>query len=335
MKRFTFLAILAGLIVFSLIVAYSGAGDIVQAVQDAGWATLIVVLARAVAVSVTGVAWRVLFPPTERLGLWASIVLRWVREGVNGLLPVAQIGGDFIGARLATFFRVEPSLAGATVIVDVAVQALTQLLFALLGLAILLWLGVDAAIVRYVASGLLVAAIGLAGFFVVQRRMGSRLLTGLIGRFAAGRDWIGLAAIERLYARLQAIYADRGALAWSAAIHSAVWIFGAVEVWVALHFMGYPIGFGEAVVIESLGQAVRGAAFAVPGGIGVQEGGFVALCALFGVPPGPAVALSLLKRVADLALGLPGLLAWQVLEARHALKRDGWDEARPLAEKRG
>ena len=42
------------------------------------------------------------------------------------------------------------------------------------------------------------------------------------------------------------------------------WIIGTLEVYVCLHFMGYPIDFAQALMIESLAQAVRGAAFAVP-----------------------------------------------------------------------
>jgi uncharacterized membrane protein YbhN (UPF0104 family) len=78
--------------------------------------------------------------------------------------------------------------------------------------------------------------------------------------------------------------------------------------------MGDPIGIGEALVIESLMHAVRGAAFAVPGALGAQEGALVLLCAAFGIPPEEAIALSLVKRAADLALGAPGLVAWQMLE---------------------
>jgi len=68
------------------------------------------------------------------------------------------------------------------------------------------------------------------------------------------------------------------------------------------------------VVIESLMHAVRGAAFAVPSALGAQEGALVLLCAAFAIPPEQAIALSLVKRAADLALGAPGLLAWQMLE---------------------
>jgi len=66
---------------------------------------------------------------------------------------------------------------------------------------------------------------------------------------------------------------------------------------------------------------VRGAAFAVPGGLGVQEGGYIALCAMFGIPVQEALALSLAKRVADVAVGLPGLIAWQVVEGRRLYRR--------------
>lgn len=40
------------------------------------------------------------------------------------------------------------------------------------------------------------------------------------------------------------------------------------------------------------------------------------LCALFDIPPDQALALSLVKRAADVALGVPGLLVWQIAEGR-------------------
>jgi len=70
----------------------------------------------------------------------------------------------------------------------------------------------------------------------------------------------------------------------------------------------------KSLVIESLLHAVRGAAFAVPSALGAQEGALVLLCAAFGIPPEEAIALSLVKRAADLVLGVPGLIGWQMLE---------------------
>ena len=86
----------------------------------------------------------------------------------------------------------------------------------------------------------------------------------------------------------------------------AGWVVGVAEVLIVFAFMGNPISVAEALVIESLLHAIRGAAFAIPGALGAQEGGLVLLCAAFGIPPEQAIALSLVKRAADLALGVPG-----------------------------
>ena len=83
--------------------------------------------------------------------------------------------------------------------------------------------------------------------------------------------------------------------------------------------MNYPVGVMEAVAIESLGQGSRSAAFILPGGMGVQDGVLIAVCALFGVPAEVALAMALIKRVPDLILGAPALMGWQALEGRHYL----------------
>jgi hypothetical protein len=92
----------------------------------------------------------------------------------------------------------------------------------------------------------------------------------------------------------------------------------------------------DAVAIESVGQAVRAAAFAMPGGLGIQDGGLIAVCGAFGVPPEVALALALVKRIAELVLGVPGLLAWQVLEGRRLIiDKEGAVESGPRRPKWG
>ena len=130
-------------------------------------------------------------------------------------------------------------------------------------------------------------------------------------------NWLVFGAVDDLFAQLSEFYANRRRLIRSVAWHLAGWFVGAIEVWVVLNFMGYQIDFGDAVIIESLMHAVRGAAFAVPGALGAQEGGLIVLCAIFGVPPEAALALSLVKRIPDLVIGVPGLVAWQAMEGWH------------------
>jgi uncharacterized membrane protein YbhN (UPF0104 family) len=87
-------------------------------------------------------------------------------------------------------------------------------------------------------------------------------------------------------------------------------------VLIVLRCMGLHASVGEALVIESLIQAVRGAAFAVPSALGAQEAGLILLCGIFQIPSDQALALSFIKRAADLVIGVPGLIALQILEGR-------------------
>ena len=77
----------------------------------------------------------------------------------------------------------------------------------------------------------------------------------------------------------------------------------------------------DAFILESLGSGVRAAAFMLPGALGALEGGFVLFGALFGLPADTALAISLSKRVRELALGLPGLSVWHWIEGHYLLRR--------------
>ena len=316
MKHLTTLGLIAGLLTAGWLFVSSGLEDVGTAVLAAGWGTLLVVAARAAAVAWAGLGWFAIFPAVGRPSVATCVGLRFVREGINTLLPVATVGGDFIGARLLAKRGVSGGLAGASMFVDLMTQAVTQLLFTVAGLAILVVLVGDGPIARTVAGGLAVAVPAVGAFYLIQRRAGHRLIQGLISRFASGREWRALGVVDVLYDSLRSLYARPSRILGGIAVHFFGWIIGTLEVYVCLHFMGYPVSFGEALVIESLAQAVRGAAFAVPGALGAQEGGLIALCGLFGIPAEVALALSLVKRFADLCVGVPGLIGWHLLDRK-------------------
>ncbi len=94
---------------------------------------------------------------------------------------------------------------------------------------------------------------------------------------------------------------------------------GAGEIWLALRFLGHPLPVGAAFVIESLSQAIRGAAFVVPSALGVLEGSYVLLGAVFGLDAQTSLALSLTRRVREVAFGAPALIAWQLVEGQRLI----------------
>ena len=112
------------------------------------------------AVAAAGGGWWLLFPREQQPSLWLCVGLRFVREGANALLPLAQIGGDFIGARCLALRGVRGTLAAASVIVDVLMQAVSQLVFAIIGLILLMAMGGNELVVWPIAVGI---ALGGAG----------------------------------------------------------------------------------------------------------------------------------------------------------------------------
>lgn len=286
-----------------------------------GWALLLIVGLRAVALAFAGAGWARLVQPLVSGELRVLVVLRWIRESINCLLPVAQVGGDLMGGRLLTFFGVNGSFALATILVDLLVQLGTQVCFALVGLSVLVLTGTAREFAGSVAACLAIAVAALTGFYLAQRPGSVGAVETWLMRAAQSSPFASRVSSLRLHESLARLHRRPDLLLISTVLHFAAWVPGIGEVWVALTGMGVRPGLAEAVVLESLGQALRSFGFSIPGALGVQEAGFLVLGHVYGLSPEVSLALSLVKRVPDLALGIPGLFAWHLLETKRVLAR--------------
>jgi len=243
--------------------------------------------------------------------LWA----RWISEAINALLPVAQVGGDVVKARLIMRHEIPGATAGASVIADLTIGLFAQVVFTLMGLFLLAFHFGDGAHTWWLLTGVIISLSLFASFYAAQR-LGilsglAHVLEKLCSTYSGG-TWAGLTgSAQAMETTLNGIYRRRLPVSICGMWRLLGWMAGAGEVWLALYFLGHPINLWEALMFESLGQAVRAAAFLVPGALGIQEGSFVLIGAMLGIGSETALALSLVKRVRELGLGLPGLVAWQ------------------------
>ena len=125
-----------------------------------GWWLLPITLFHVVPLYFDAVSWRELFPTSNRPGVLRFIWMRWIRELISTLLPVAGVGGDFVGARLAQQRGVPGAQAAASMVVDITVGAATQVVFVVAGV-VLFTAGARAHASAAMAWGLL---IGVAVF---------------------------------------------------------------------------------------------------------------------------------------------------------------------------
>jgi putative membrane protein len=282
-----------------------------------GWGFVAIIAARAATVIIDCGAWRCLLPRRGRPSFATMLPLRWIAESINTTLPVAQIGGEIVRARLLQRRLDAPAQGAASVAVDFCLSLLGQILFTLLGFVLL---------ARLSAAGWWPAAIAalslpLFAIFSWEILVRRRLLVSIEGWMARIGQRRLAAALQRLGAALGLLAESRGALARSLSLHVASWLGHAGEVWLTLWLMGAPTGLAEATLLESLSLAARSAAFLIPSGWGAQEAVLVSLAGVTGLPAETALALGLVKRAREFAVGLPGLVAWGIVEGRLSLRR--------------
>jgi putative membrane protein len=316
MKIASQISALAGLLLVIGLIAYQGVGEVTAAILSIGWGIAAVGMFHAIPMLGSAMAWRAIARPDWHGTVGEFLWARWVREAVNGLLPLTQIGGDVVGARLLTFRGASTAGAMAGVLVDMTLELLTQVVFTAMGLALLVANGGNAELLDWIGAGLAIMIPTVTVFVIAQRRGLFLLLDRFVAWLAKRLGWPGLASAANINGIVLALYRDPRAVLSACAWHLLSWIAGVGEVWLALKFMGSPAGLYEAFVIESLSQAVRTLVFIVPGALGVQEGGFIIVGAMFGIGPDTALAVSLAKRVRELVFGLTALQAWQLVEAR-------------------
>lgn len=325
MSRAATWLLLAGALLFVAVLVSHDLPAVLAVLGLAGWGLLGVAALHLLPLVLDAAAIRVLEASARSGALADALLVRWIGESANSLMPAGQIGGPLLMIRQLIQRGVSAPDAVAAITVSTTLQSFAQIVFTLMGVALL-----GGRLAQFSAAAswsvLLAAAVCLAlmpaAFYVLQRRGLFAAVVRLARRFAGAHDWSRLARhAEGVDTALKDAYSRRAQVWQSFALSLIGWIVGTAEVWLALRLLGCAVGWSDAFVLESLGQAIRAAAFAVPGALGVQEGGYLLLAPLAGLRPDVALALSLAKRARELLLGIPGLIYLYISERavrRHA-----------------
>lgn len=317
----TGISLAIGLAIAVALIATNDPAEIFGLLLQAGWGLALVVALNISQIVASAAGWAPVIDDPRRPSLPFLSRLRWIRVSTNALLPIVQAVGELIRAQLLARAGVDKVKVIASVATDLGTEMASQIVFSLLGLAVLLLIphaGGDTTL-RIAVIGTLLGA-GITGAFMAAQRWGLfRLVERLLPKLAARAGWSALGELSGLHDAVVRLYREPRRLWASGGWHFVSWLLGVLETWAAMWALGIPGGLAEALVIESLGQAVRSAGFFIPGALGVQEGGYVLICALFGIPPDRAIALVLLRRLRDIIIGVPGIIAWRWTAAAPAI----------------
>ena len=321
MKKLSYLGLTVGLCVMVALVLWQGAGEIVELLLASGWTLIWLPVFWAPCLLPAAMSWRCLFLEHHRPAFFKILHAIWIGRAINTLLPVASIGGELVKARLLTLWGTDGVHSAASVVLDKTVQVFALILWGIGGAALLVYLVADSSLAAPVLAGLGLLTLGVSGFLIVQRAG----LFGFLARQSAkvlSGDY--LAALTKnahaVDAVVKQLYAAPGMFCWSVVLKFLGLVWQTSEVWLAAYILGIPLTVLEAVMLKSLSSTLSDIAFVIPNSYGVQEGAYIALGALLGHSADVMLALSLATRIRELAVDLPGLLAWQRSEARSMLR---------------
>jgi putative membrane protein len=307
----------AGLAAASYLVLQQGFDEVFRALHLAGWTGLgSITLLHIVPTFLCALAWWLLLRRHQATSLADYMWVRWIRDGLDSVMPLLPVSGELVAVRILGMWGVR--LADASTIVDLTAELLGQVVFAAIGFVLLVRLHPHPAYELWLAAGIAVMALQFTGFLIAQKKGLFRLIEHPV-RWLRNRRRRHPAPEPDdgpLHERLLTVYSDRDVFIMCLLLHVLAWAVGGLEAWLGLWFMGHPLGVSPVLAIEGLVLGARSLAFFVPLGAGVQEGAYVLLGGMLGLPPDLALAVSLLKRGRDLIIGVPALLFWQVLEAR-------------------
>lgn len=316
MKKLSVALAVAGLMLGTLLVGWYGFRTIVRAMLSVGgWGFASFIAWQLATIAVLGVCWRVVVPPGSGHSPVPFILGRLVRDSTAACLPFSMVGGFVFGVRAVVLRGVAWTVAALSMVVDLTAEFLAEIAFALAGMAVLFARSTNPALGKPVVIG--VAAMLVIGAAVIRWWKGAPPLFARFAHRTLG-SWLGgPARVDAASQReLADMFGDSRRMALGTAMHVLGWLCKGSGNWIAFRLLGSSIDIMAAMAIEALLHALLIPAVVVPGYAGVQEAGYAAIGTLFGIPPEISIAASLLRRARDIAIGIPVLLAWQLIEVR-------------------
>ena len=285
MKKFHFSAILLGAVLLILLIWKIGVYALWRDLSLLGWGLIPFVLMEGVAHLFHTLGWRYcLSPPHRSLPFIRLLGINLASGSINYFTPTATLGGEVVKGTLLSLHHGGPEAATGVIIGKLS-YALSQLLFVVLGSVFILWkIGLPAAgsVPMLVGSTLLGA--GIVGFLVVQKHGKLGAVVRWLAAHKVGGETLKKAAnqINQVDEALRLFYMEGpGDLLLSIFWHVVGMVCSIVKTWYFLLLL--PEGsFFAAAGIFFLGTWFDLITFAIPLGIGVQEGGRVLAFKLLG-----------------------------------------------------
>lgn len=325
---FRLLLPLSGLILLGVLLAHTDLallGSELMRVGLGGFSAVLVVHAWSFLFDV--VLWQLAFAsPAARLSNCAQFYLiRLIGEAYNNALPLASMGGEPIKSRLLRdHLGIDYTDSGVAFMVAKTANLIALVVFLAVGFVLLLSdQRFDPPWRTLAGAGLAVFSLAIVLMWGVQQaRLAPRVARLLAHRAEHPRAAALIGALQQADAQLARCYRQQPRRFFGiVGLAFLTWVVGIVEIWIILRAVDVPLRLGEAWVVEATVQLVRTAAFFIPSGLGVVDGGFVLVVGIVTGSPTLGLLVAVVRRARDLVWMVGGFLGGLGYAGRGALGR--------------
>jgi uncharacterized protein (TIRG00374 family) len=289
-----------------------------------GWGLAVFILIEGIVDILHTVAWRYCLSSAYRsLSFFRLFGIRLAGGSINYVTPTADLGGEVIKGSLLSLSHSGPEAATGVIIGKLS-YALSQLLFVVLGSALILWrIDLPAAGSAAMLAGSVLLGAGIVGFLIVQKRGKLGVVVRWLVTHNLGGKILKKAAdqITQVDQALQRFYQERPMdLPLSMCWHMLGMTCSIMKTWYFI-FMLTDSSFSAAAGVWFLGTWFDLLTFAVPMGLGVQEGSRVIAFKALGFNLSLGLTYGIALRLEQIFWAGAGLLMYVALLAQDGERR--------------
>jgi len=322
-KRYKVLLLIVGCSVLSVLIYKIEPSTIYLHLSILKWKILLLLFPYLLVFILDTLGWKYSFKDLK-VNIKDLFIIRLAGESLNTIIPSANFAGEPVKAYFLKRHNIPLVDGMASVVISKTIMIITQILFVMIGVLFFLY-KLNVSGTRMVSSiAIILLGIPVILFIIFIQKHGLfAFLLKLLRMFR-----IRIRYIEERKERLRELdkniyhfYRHNKKKAFCSFIYYFLgWIAGLIEVFLILHLLHIPIDTASAYVIESLSTVARGVTSFIPGSIGGQEGGIIAIFSTLKLSAGIALTFGILRRFRELVWTGIGLfvlskLEWAVAES--------------------
>ena len=316
-RKFKLLLLIVGCVIFAVLIYKVGPSTIYHQLIVLKWKISLLLLPYMLVFTLNTLGWKYSFTKVK-ISFKDLFLIRLAGESINWTIPSANFAGEPMKAYFLKKHNISIVDGMTSVVISKTILIISQIIFVMIGVAFYLFkLNVSGS--RLISS-IIIILLGIPiimFIFFIQKRGLFAFLLKLLRMFR-----IRIRFIEEREERLMELdkninqfYSFNKKKAFYALVCCFLgWVAGLIEVFLILYLLNIPVDTVSAYIIESLSTTARSVTSFIPGSVGGQEGGIIAIFISLKLSASVALTFGILRRLRELIWTGAGLFILSKLE---------------------